>query len=92
MVTDRQRLLRPPRRRRLLPWGFLKNLRQGVGGPEFVLLRHLCVDRRRLDVRVAELLLDDLEVATARPIQVGRVGVSAGVRRCFCGEALEALA
>ena len=63
----------------LLPVRLLERLRQRVRRPEFVLLGDLRIDRRRLDVRVAELLLDDFDVATACPVQVGGVGVPAGV-------------
>jgi hypothetical protein len=56
-----------------------KGLRQGVGGLELVLLGHLRVDRRGLDAGVAELLLDDLQIVAACSVQVGGLGVPAGV-------------
>lgn len=71
---------RPSRCRRLLPLGLLVGLGQRIRRAELVLLLgDLGVDRR-LGVGVAELLLDELQVSAALPVQVGRVGGPAGVR------------
>ena len=76
-LIARPRLLRPSGRRCLLPLRLLIRLRQGIRGLELVLLRHPGVDRRRLHVRVAELLLHDLQVVAADPVYVCGIGMAA---------------
>ena len=54
-------------------------LRQRVRSPDFVFLGHLGVDRRRLDVAVAELFLHEFQVRSTRPIQKSRERVPKAV-------------
>jgi hypothetical protein len=94
-VATRSRLLRPSGRRCLLPLRLLIGLRQGIRGLELVFLRHPGVYRRRLHVRVAKLLLDNLQVVAADSVQVRGIGVAAGmggvpgIQADRCHEALD---
>lgn len=68
----------PPRTTCAVPLRALVGLRQRVRGPGLVLLGHLGIDRGRLGRGVSKLLLDNLQIVPARPVEVGGVGLCAG--------------
>ncbi len=72
-------LFQPSGTSHLLPLRLPEHVGQGVRCPNLVLFGHLGVDGRGLDAGVAELLLDDLQVAPAGPVEVSGVGVAARV-------------
>jgi hypothetical protein len=79
IVDSSREVARPTRTRSPVLLRVPKKRRQAIRGAKLVLLGDLGVDRRGLPVGMATLLLDELKVGTAGPVQVRHVDVATRV-------------